>query len=90
MQETSNIGWIKVDATPIKNELTQTVQKWIEKFTSFLMDNFKTKLKNIEQWSKEVNEGITTLPNKDMEKFKKGEREKKLLITVMTHLRDVK
>jgi hypothetical protein len=48
-------------------------------------------LKNIENWTKEVDEGISVLPSKDIEQFKKKQqKEKKILITVMTHLRDVK
>jgi hypothetical protein len=55
------------------------------------MENFKNKLKNIESWTKEVHEGISSLPKQQAEGVKvRSEKEKKLLITVMTHLRDVK
>lgn len=91
MKETDNVGWLKIDSTPIKTELTHTIERWINKFTSFLMDNFKNKLHNIESWTKEVHEGISTLPKQQADGAKvRSDKEKKLLITVMTHLRDVK
>ena len=90
MQESNNIGWLKVDSSPIKSELFDTVQKWINKFTNFLLTNAVNKLQNIKNWAKEVNDGISNLPTKDMEKFKRSEKDKNLLQVVMTHLRDVK
>lgn len=90
MQESSNIGWLKVNSSPLIEELKSTCKMWIDKFTTFLLDNTTRKLHNIEKWTSEVNDGINTLPNKDMEKFKKSQKDKALLQTVMTHLRDVK
>lgn len=66
------------------------MQKWIDKFTNFLLTNSINKLNNIKNWTKEVSDGITTLPTKDQEKFKRSEKDKNLLQNVMTHLRDVK
>lgn len=90
MQESNSVGWLKVDSLPIKEKLTQTIQFWIEKYTGFLLTNFKQKLKNIETWTNDVKEGTAVLPTKEIEKFKRSETEKRKLIVVMTHLRDVK
>lgn len=91
METTNNVGWLKVDSAPIKTKLLNTIGHWIDKYINFLYTNFKTKLTNIEKWTAEVDEGISVLPSKDINQFKKKqEKEKKILITVMTHLRDVK
>jgi hypothetical protein len=54
------------------------------------MTNTLKKLNNIKAWTKEVNDGISNLPTKDMDKFKRSDKDKNLLQIVMTHLRDVK
>jgi ribosomal protein S2 len=55
-----------------------------------MLTNFKTKLRNIENWTNDVKEGTQVLPTKDIAKFKSSESERRKLQTVMTHLRDVK
>lgn len=92
MQEVNIVGWLKVDAAPIKQTLQATIQQWITKYTSFLMSNFKQKLKNIETWTNDVKEGTanSVLPTKEIAKFKSSETERRKLMAVMTHLRDVK
>jgi len=90
METTNNVGWLKVDSAPIKIKLLTTIDQWIDKYINFLYTNFKTELVNIEKWTKEVETGISVLPTKDVAQFKKKQdKEKKILFTVMTHLRDV-
>ena len=84
MKPTSDIGWLKVNSSPLIKELQTIINDWIDRFTSFLYDNSMQQLKNIQSFIKEVQEGIKTLP-KDLN----TERDKSLLTKVMTHLRDV-
>lgn len=94
METTNNVGWLKVDSSPIKTKLLTTIDHWIDKYINFLHVNFKNKLQNIEYWTKEVKDGIAVLPDEKKMSNEKNkpqqEKEKKTLITVMTHLRDVK
>jgi hypothetical protein len=39
MKPNVDIGWLKVNATPLIKELQNTVTQWIDAYTSFLMDN---------------------------------------------------
>lgn len=39
MKTVEDIGWLRVHATPLIRELQSTVTQWIDRYTSFLMDN---------------------------------------------------
>ena len=39
MKVSIDIGWIRVNVNPLRNELKDTVTKWIEAYTSFLFSN---------------------------------------------------
>jgi len=54
MEPIGYVGWLKIDSSPVKNHLTCEIQRWIEKFTHFLLLNFKNKLHNIIEWTGEV------------------------------------
>lgn len=85
MMTTVDIGWLRVNATPLIKELQNTVSQWIDTYQSFLLDNTVRQIKNIEAFIHEVSEGIKVLPP-DAE----TDKNKKILMRVMTHLRDVK
>ena len=84
IKPSADIGWLRVNSSPLIKELQTTINDWIDKFTSFLYDNTMKQLHNIQGFIKEVSEGIKVLP-KDLT----TERDKQLLTKVMTHLRDV-
>ena len=84
MRPNDDIGWLRVNSTPLIKELSTIINSWIERFTSFLYDNTTKQLKNTQGFIEEVSSGIKELPT-DL----RTEREKNLLTKVMTHLRDV-
>lgn len=85
MKTSIDIGWLKVNSTPLIKELQKTVNEWIEAYTSFLLTNTIKEVNNIQKFIDEVTNGIKVLPEGSETK-----REKELLMQVMTHLRDVK
>lgn len=85
MKTSVDIGWLRVNATPLIKELQNTVSQWIDTYTGFLLDNTTLEISNIENFIHEVGEGIKVLPTAAEKKA-----DKQLLRQVMTHLRDVK
>ena len=84
IKPSADIGWLRVNSSPLIKELQQTINEWIDRFTSFLYDNTMKQLHNIQGFISEVSSGIKVLP-----KACETEKEKQLLTKVMTHLRDV-
>jgi hypothetical protein len=80
-----DIGWLRVNATPLIKELEKTTVEWIAAYTGFLLDNTTKEIKNIEQFIKDVSLGTMNPPQAAE---KKADKER--LMSVMTHLRDVK
>lgn len=62
MKASIDIGWLRVNATPLIKELQTTIVLWIDTYINFLLDNTITQIKNIENFINEVTEGIKTLP----------------------------
>jgi dynein heavy chain len=79
-----DIGWIRVNSAPLIKDLQLIIEKWIEKFTSFLLENTNNQLKNTQNFIDDVKGGIKELP-----KGLISQKEKTMLTKVMTHLRDV-
>jgi len=52
------IGWLKVNAQPIKVALNTWVQRWIQTYTSYLYNDVTRKLSQLEALMKEVNTGL--------------------------------
>jgi hypothetical protein len=67
LKQTVDIGWLRINATPLIKELQNTVQDWINQYQSFLLNNTIKEIKNIEQFIEEVSDGIKVLP-KEAEK----------------------
>jgi hypothetical protein len=80
----ADIGWLKVNSSPLIKELQTIINAWIDRFTSFLYDNTTKQMNNIQNFVNEVQSGIKVIP-KDLN----TDRDKQLLTKVMTHLRDV-
>jgi hypothetical protein len=87
MKTTVDIGWLKVNATPLIKELQTIIKEWIEAHTNFLLNNTIREIGNIDKFITEVSQGIQVLPDESKIHLKS---EKELLMNVMTHLRDVK
>jgi hypothetical protein len=85
MKTVSDIGWLRVHATPLIKELQNTVTQWIDSHTSFLLDNTMQEIRNIQGFIEEVSSGIKVIPEAAETK-----KEKELLMKVMEHVRDVK
>jgi hypothetical protein len=47
MKTTVDIGWLRVNSTPLIRELQKTVNEWIEAYTSFLLTNTMREISNI-------------------------------------------
>ena len=54
MKHTEDIGWLRVNSTPLIQELQSTINEWIDKYTSFLLNNTVTQIKNIRNFIQEV------------------------------------
>lgn len=39
LKQTVDIGWLRINATPLIKELQNTVADWINTYTSFLLNN---------------------------------------------------
>lgn len=82
---TNDIGWLKVNSKPLKEALRNIINSWIKKYTNFLLDNTLMEIENIRKFISDVSFGIKEVPEQAETKA-----EKDLLMTVMTHLSDVK
>lgn len=84
IQALSDIAWIRVDSKPLIKDLERIIQDWIDKFTQFLLQSTTRRIQNMTDFINEVEDGIKEIPEQA-----ETEKEKNLLKTVMTHLRDV-
>ena len=55
-----DIGWLKVNASPIKVALQSWANRWVTTFTHFLYHDVTKKLHSLEALMEEVNAGLTT------------------------------
>ena len=85
MKQSVDIGWLRVNSLPLIRELEKTIDDWIQAHTSFLLNNTTQQIKNIKTFIHAVSEGTKVVP-----KSNETESEKAMLMSVMTHLRDVK
>jgi hypothetical protein len=47
MKPTIDIGWLRVNSTPLIKELERTINNWIEAYTNFLLNNTTKQIQNI-------------------------------------------
>lgn len=85
MKQSIDIGWLRVNSVPLIKELEKTIEDWIVAHTNFLLNNTISQINNIKEFIRDVDEGIKVVP-----KSCESEAEKTQLMSVMTHLRDVK
>jgi hypothetical protein len=58
MKTTVDIGWLKVNVTPLIKELQSIIKEWIEAHTNFLLNNTIREISNIDKFITEVSSGI--------------------------------
>ena len=85
MKTSIDIGWLRVNVTPFIKELQITIQLWINRHTSFLVNNTLKQIQNIDAFIQDVKHGIRVTPDGSG-----TQEDKELLMQVMTHLSDVK
>eukprot|EP01084_Bolivina_argentea_P009096 17033_1 len=52
------IGWLKIDASPLKQALQTWVSKWSHTYTSFLKENLIHKINDLYKFMEDVSEGL--------------------------------
>ena len=87
MKPSVDISWLKVNSSPLIKELQEIIKEWIEAYQNFLLNNTAREIDNINNFVETVREGIKVLPEESKIHM---QSEKDLLMSVMTHLRDVK
>jgi dynein heavy chain len=87
IQPIQDIGWLKINATPLIKKLQQIIKEWIDTHTNFLLDNTVREINNIDKFINTVRDGIRVIPEESKIHMP---QEKDLLMQVMGHLRDVK
>lgn len=75
-KEKRDIGWLRVDAKPLLNSLEQKVEKWINTYTDFFLEQIRTIFVNCNNFMKYLEDGIAENPSKKPE-------DKKLLMNTM-------
>lgn len=87
MKHSIDISWLKVNSSPLIKELQEIIKDWIECYQNFLLNNTVREINNINNFVETVREGIKVLPEESKIHM---QEQKDLLMSVMTHLRDVK
>lgn len=77
----TNIGWLKIDSTPIKENIVYWVQKWLHLYTGYLRDDVIFKLQNLRIFIIETRHGLER-------EVTPGDTE--TLMSVMGNIRDVR
>jgi hypothetical protein len=54
MKTIIDIGWLRVNSTPLIREMQKTVTEWIDAYTHFLLSNTMTEIQNIQKFIDEV------------------------------------
>jgi hypothetical protein len=63
MRDIKNIGWLKIIVSSLRDSLKIKVQKWIDVYTNFLLNQVKVILTNLQNFNKNTTEGIVKNPN---------------------------
>jgi len=80
-----DIHWIRVKSDKLREALNIEVRKWIDKYSSYLRNDLMQKLSNMQQFVKDVEDGIKQIPKGTDTAEEKAELDK-----VMNLLRDMK
>ena len=85
IKEYIDIHWIRVKSDKLRDCLKSRIEKWIEKYSSYLKYDLTQKLDNIQQFIKDVDDGIKLIPEATNTPEEKAQLDK-----VMNLLRDMK
>ncbi|GBG27447.1 Dynein heavy chain 17, axonemal [Hondaea fermentalgiana] len=77
----TNIGWLKIDSTPIKENIVYWVQKWLHLYTGYLRDDVISKLQSLRIFIIETRRGLER-------EVSAGDTD--TLMSVMGNIRDVR
>ena len=58
MSGATDIGWLCVDANPVKSNLHTQVRKWVFKYTSYLQEGLTTKLSELDGFMGDMLDGL--------------------------------
>lgn len=72
MKQQVDIGWLRVNSVPLIRELEKTIDAWIVAHTSFLLNNTMRQITNINNFIKEVSEGIKVVPKSNESEAEKA------------------
>ena len=81
LQGSRSLGWLKVDAKPVKQALATWVTKWQFRYTSYLHDSVTGALNDLDTFMKAINEGLLADVEPD---------DSEALLQAMTCIRDVR
>jgi len=79
-----DVGWLRINVTPIKSQLMTWTSKWIDLFMNHLKVTVKEKLSALDVFMKQVSTGLDVDVQPDTEDGKKN------LMAVMEDIRDVR
>jgi len=72
LPNSDNVGWLKVDSRPIKNELIRLCDAWKSMYSSYLVDQVTATLTDLYSFMESVDNGIATkVEPGDVESLKK-------------------
>ena len=60
LKKVEDIGWLQVDASPLKNALSSLSGKWRNNFTDYLHSRVRNTLEELAEFMKKVGDGIRT------------------------------
>lgn len=63
IQTPKQIFWLRIDLKPMMTNLESKVIQWIKVYTDFLVHQFKTTLKNLQEFIAVTNEGVANNPS---------------------------
>lgn len=63
MRDIKNIGWLKIIVSSLRDSLKIKVQKWIDVYTTFLLNQVKVILTNLQNFNQNTTSGIVKNPN---------------------------
>ena len=75
------IGWVKIDAKPIKSALSSWVSKWTYQYQSYLLDKVTSKVTDLVQFVSFTDTALDT---------EVSDTDRKAMLDVMGYLRDVR
>lgn len=91
MRTPVDIHWLRVNAQPVKIQLSQYVARWEERYSQFLSSFVYDRIQNLIGFIKRVQSGLSDQSPADQEDGEgDSQQNNQLLYATMSHIRDVK